>query len=63
MNSEGHTMAEGEREGDTEKERGRPASKRLDLHEKKHVAILLLTSSASSATQSGRFMSSVPSVP
>lgn len=37
----------GKSEGDMDKERGRPAPKRLDLHEKKHVVILLLTSAAS----------------
>lgn len=51
VSSEGRTMAEGER--GTEKERGRPASKSLDLHEKKHVAIFLLTSAASGNTKSG----------
>lgn len=40
-------------EGETVKERGRPASKGPDLHEKKHVAILLLTSAASGTTKSG----------
>lgn len=34
------------REAETEKERGRPASKSPDLHEKKHDAVLLLTSAA-----------------
>lgn len=41
------------REEEMEKERGRPASKTLDLHEKKHVDILLLTSAASITTKSG----------
>lgn len=50
MNSEGAHNGR-RREGETEKERGRPASKRLDLHEKKHDAILLLTSAAGSAAK------------
>lgn len=58
------TQWQKERRRNGKRERGRPASETLDLHEKKHVAILLLTSAAPQKVGVCRFVTlSAPNIP